>query len=283
MSNPVEFSVPVGTLPANFVGTLAEYTALLRDLITITPDEDWTSFQVGSTKPTSNLGPWLKTTATGGEWWVWSTTSSDYVPLTVSLPLIPNNSINASVLVDGSVTVLKLGSDVGALFVGLGGRIDSIEAVVAAGVGQMAVATKNATQSYSYFTEGSTETEVKISYSVEAYDQNGRYDPTASRYTASVAGWYWVAASVRVDVSSESAPTGILTSMIVKVSGVQTLNSEEDTAEGGGRTYAVSGAVYLGVGESLEVFFQGQLVSGSRAVVLNNDPRKSRFQCWKIA
>lgn len=280
MSNPVEFSVQVGTLPANFEGTLAEYTALLRDLITITPDEDWTSFVVGSTKPTSNLGPWLKTTATGGEWWVWSATSSDYVPLTVSLPLIPNNSINASVLVDGSVTVPKLGDDVDALFTGLGNRIDSLESTVSAGVGRLAVAAKNASQSYSY---GSAA--VKVSYGLELTDTNGRYDPTNSRYVANESGWYWLTATLRTDTTSATTPTGIGTSMQLRVNGSIIVNVETVTDDNNvlGRVHVVQGAVPLNNGDYVEIFFEGVLVSGALTVQLTNDGSKSRFQCWKIA
>lgn len=280
MSNPVEFSVQVGTLPANFVGTLAEYTALLRDLITITPDEDWTSFQVGSTKPTSNLGPWLKTTATGGEWWVWSATSSDYVPLTVSLPLIPNNSINASVLVDGSVTVPKLASDVGALFTGLGSRIDSLESTVSAGVGRLAVAAKNAAQSYSY---GSAA--VKVSYGLELTDTNGRYDPTNSRYISNETGWYWLTATLRTDTTASSTPIGIGSAMQLRVNGGIVVNMETVTDDNNvlGRVHVVQGVVPLNNGDYVEIFFEGAVELGSLTVQLTNDGNKSRFQCWKIA
>lgn len=107
MANPVEFTVETAVLPSTFEGTLADFVALLPTLLTVRPDQEWTSFVVGTTMPTSNVGPWLKVTATGGEWWVWSTTDSTYVSLTVKLPDIPDNSIPATVLVDGTLAESK--------------------------------------------------------------------------------------------------------------------------------------------------------------------------------
>lgn len=284
MSNPVEFSIQVGTLPPTFQGSLAEYTALLSSLITVAPDEEWTSFVVGNTAPTSNVGPWLKTTSSGGEWWVWSETESAYVALTVTLPTIPANSINGSVLIDGTVTAAKLGSDVNSQFTNVNNRIDSLETTVAAGVGKLAVATKNAAQSYTYSIEGSPSV-VKVTFPVEKKDAAGRYDPTTSRYTANEAGWYWVTASVRIDTTSSSSPTAISSSMSVRVNGASQacfdhVNGDSDIL---GRTYSVSAAVYLNVNDYIEVFFDGTIASGSLTINLSGDDTKSRLQIWKIA
>lgn len=285
MATPVEFYVEVGTLPANFQGTWAEFVAQLADLLSVRPDSDWSSFTVGNTKPTSDVGPWLKTSSTGAEWWVWSSTAADYVPLTVSLPTISANSIDGAVLIDGTVTASKIdpaytaGLGIGAL----SASVDALANQVSTGVGQLAVATKNASQSVTYGVGGGTA--VKVSYGTELTDTSGRYDPTNSRYAAANAGWYWVTASLRTDTLSNTSPMGIGSSMQLRVNGSVVVNTDlaSPDLDVQGRTLQVSGTVYLAANDYVEIFFAGNLVSGALTAQLTNDGSKSRFQCWKVA
>lgn len=282
MANPVEFTVETAVLPSTFEGTLADFVALLPTLLTVRPDQEWTSFVVGTTMPTSNVGPWLKVTATGGEWWVWSTTDSTYVPLTVALPTIPDNSISGSGLTDHSVTEAKLSTEYVAR---VDSAISAIQTTIANGVGRLAVAEKNVAQSYSY---SSSPTPVKVSFGSELVDVAGRYDPTNSRYTANESGWYWVSATVYVGTSSASTPLGVITTNLwAAVNGTSEILingyvSADNSIEA--RTYTLQGVVQLTAGQYVEVFFSGAVsASGALTVVLVNDNRKSRLQIWKVA
>lgn len=282
MANPVEFTFEIATLPSTFEGTLADFVALLPSLVTVRPDQEWTSFTVGTTMPTSNVGPWLKVTATGGEWWVWSTTSSIYVPLTVSLPAIPDGSISGSVLVDGSVTEAKLAS-------GYVSRVDNaisaVQTAIGSGIGRLAVASKNAAQSYTFQLESATPVQTKVTFGSELVDTAGRYDPTTSRYTADVEGWYWVAVTLRTDTTSDDSPTAITASLQLWVSGqpeviVETVTGDNDIL---GRVHTAVGVVHLDAGQYVEAYFGGSIASGSLVVQLSADDKKSRFQAWKLS
>lgn len=287
MANPVEFYIEAGTLPTDFQGTWAEFVALLPDLVSVSPDSDWTSFVVGNTEPTSNLGPWLKTSSTGGEWFVWSSADAGYVPLTVNLPDIPDNSIDGKVLMGGTVDSTKLDpevfEDVQTSLDAMQTQLDSMSNTLATGVGRLAVATKNAAQTFAYRLQGDPATPLKVSYGTEVTDTAGRYDPTTSRYTADQAGWYWVAASLRLDTLSFDGSTVIGTELKIHVNGTPVIVSETVLESLGGRTDHVFGSIFLNSGDYVEIFFDGSLATGELTAQLTNDGIKSRFQCWKIA
>lgn len=283
MANPVEFSVEVASLPANFQGTLAEFVALLPSLLTVLPDEEWTSFIAGNTEPTSNVGPWLKTSSTGAEWYVWNATTSAYVPLTVSLPTIPDGSISGAALEDETVTEAKLAPD----YVDrIDGAISALQTLVASGVGKLAVAEKNVSQSYVYAVSPTPATPIRVSFGSELVDVAGRYDPTNSRYLASEDGWYWVNVALYVDTASDSTPLGITTELKATIDGTtETLINAHVSGDNStqGRTYSLQGVVRLTAGQYVEIFYAGELASGALTVSLVNDARKSRLQIWKVA
>lgn len=68
-------------LPPDFSWTPQElYEEILKRTQIVSPF-GFTSFVIGSIKPSSNQGPWLKD---GMQWWVWDDTEADYVPLDTS-------------------------------------------------------------------------------------------------------------------------------------------------------------------------------------------------------
>jgi hypothetical protein len=68
-------------LPPDFAWTPQElYEEIFKRTKIVSPF-GYTSFVIGSIKPSSNQGPWLKD---GTQWWVWDDTEADYVPLDTS-------------------------------------------------------------------------------------------------------------------------------------------------------------------------------------------------------
>lgn len=71
-------------LPPDFHGTPQDlYQAMIQRLAILSPVG--TNFiVVGDTEPSSNVGPWLRTSATGASWWVFSAEAGQYVPVDIS-------------------------------------------------------------------------------------------------------------------------------------------------------------------------------------------------------
>lgn len=67
----------MGSLPEGFCGTPQELAQAIADRLIIQSDPVFSSFAIGSTAPTSNIGPWLKDCLT---WFVWDDATSTYIP-----------------------------------------------------------------------------------------------------------------------------------------------------------------------------------------------------------
>lgn len=76
---PVKFIVSMGSLPEGFCGTPQELAQAIADRLLIQSDPVYSSFAIGSTAPTSNVGPWLKDCQT---WYVWDDALAIYRPIT---------------------------------------------------------------------------------------------------------------------------------------------------------------------------------------------------------
>jgi hypothetical protein len=68
-------------LPQGFKGTPQSWYEAILERIRIVAPFGFSTIVVGSLKPTSNQGPWLKD---GTKWYVWSEDDADYVPLDIS-------------------------------------------------------------------------------------------------------------------------------------------------------------------------------------------------------
>lgn len=71
-------------LPPDFAGTPSELLEAFLARVRVDAPFGFTSFVVGSNKPTSNQGPWLKD---GLQWWVWDDDEADYIPVDISASL----------------------------------------------------------------------------------------------------------------------------------------------------------------------------------------------------
>lgn len=69
----------MGNLPEGFCGTPQQLAQAIADRLIIQSDPVNSSFAIGSTAPTSNVGPWLKDCST---WFVFDDATSSYVPMT---------------------------------------------------------------------------------------------------------------------------------------------------------------------------------------------------------
>lgn len=79
MSQPVQFQVSGGNLPEGYCPS--SWNQLFQDMvarISVTPNQNYSTFVNGSTEPSSNQGPWLKD---GLTWYVWSEADGKYVPM----------------------------------------------------------------------------------------------------------------------------------------------------------------------------------------------------------
>ena len=80
-------TITAAPLPENFMGTPQQLIEAFLDRLEVVVEG--TSFVTGSTTPDGNQGPWLKTTPTGAQWWVWDPSTSEYAPLDVSASTSP--------------------------------------------------------------------------------------------------------------------------------------------------------------------------------------------------
>lgn len=73
-------NVSLGNLPEGFCpSTMQELASAIVSRLIITPNQSFTSFAIGSTAPTTNVGPWLKDCL---EWFVFDDSTGTYVPTT---------------------------------------------------------------------------------------------------------------------------------------------------------------------------------------------------------
>jgi len=74
-------TIQMAPIPATFKGNPQDLAvAMLQRMKILSPSGSSFIFE-GDTKPTSNVGPWLKG---GTQWYVWDYTINDYVPLDIS-------------------------------------------------------------------------------------------------------------------------------------------------------------------------------------------------------
>ena len=78
---PTNLTIQMAPLPATFRGNPQDLAAQMVQRMKILSPSGSSFIFTGDTKPTSNVGPWLKG---GTQWYVWDSTVNDYVPLDIS-------------------------------------------------------------------------------------------------------------------------------------------------------------------------------------------------------
>lgn len=76
---PIRLTVSVGSLPEGFCpANLQELLQSFGDRLIVTPSQEFSAFAVGSSAPTSNIGPWFKNCE---EWFVFDDATGTYIPI----------------------------------------------------------------------------------------------------------------------------------------------------------------------------------------------------------
>lgn len=83
MSNSLPITVQIGALPASVKWTPQQLADAIAARMSLVSAQTFALFVTGSTAPTSDVGPWLRTSASGGSWYVWSSTTGSYQPITI--------------------------------------------------------------------------------------------------------------------------------------------------------------------------------------------------------
>lgn len=91
MPNLIQLPVTIGTLPPAPAGqTRQEFAQQIADRLVVSFPSDSSTFTIGGSQPTSDVGPWFKQVLdpksgnSGYELWVWSTDAATYKPLTLN-------------------------------------------------------------------------------------------------------------------------------------------------------------------------------------------------------
>lgn len=79
MPQDVQFIANWGKLPEGFCPkSYQDLMDAMMSRLSITPNQNYSTFVVGSTEPTTNQGPWLKD---GVTWYIWSDADGKYIPM----------------------------------------------------------------------------------------------------------------------------------------------------------------------------------------------------------
>lgn len=84
--------IQMGPIPATFIGGPQDLADAMIARMKIMSPGGTNFIFTGDTAPASNVGPWLR----GEQWWVWSTTVKQYVPLDLSASLTIPFAIGAT-------------------------------------------------------------------------------------------------------------------------------------------------------------------------------------------
>ena len=82
-ANTLPLTLQGTALPPNVAWTPQQLADFLWSRARIVTSQQYALFASGSTEPSSNVGPWFKSSGTGGEWYAWSDADGGYVPVTI--------------------------------------------------------------------------------------------------------------------------------------------------------------------------------------------------------
>lgn len=100
MPAPVTFSLSLAPLPVNANQyTPQQWAQAVIDRLTIAPSAPWSSFQIGTTIPSSDVGPILYG---GQQWKVWDSGSGSYIDLVVEGGGLVPRTVQLSAIADGA-------------------------------------------------------------------------------------------------------------------------------------------------------------------------------------
>lgn len=122
-------------------------------------------------------------------------------------------------------------------------------------------------------------TETKVAMGLEQADPDSVFDPSTSRFTAPVTGWYKFTVSIRVDwLSAAGVTTGVFHIKLKKNGSVNVAASETNLSSFDGATYSIERSVSLNAGDYVELFAYYMLDTGTVVCQLTSDITKTAFQ-----
>lgn len=286
MPSPVQFNVSAGTLPPNFTGTPQQFLDAIAGLLLVAPVEDWNSFVVGSAAPTSDVGPWLKD---GTEWWVWSAGAGAYVPVVANALTLrrfigsttPSNvDYDVWIQTDGggvpqAIKIYSGGSWVDVYAATLSGYVAKATADVQYPKWNVGIGTNQ------FFVAGAAA--AKVVFDDVGFDTGSGFNTGSNRFVAPVAGYYRVNASLRLDATATSHPTGMSHNLEIRVNGVQARLAEFNVGNvADGTTLPVDGTFLLAPNDYVEIWYSVGIASGSATWQVTSDSRKTIFEGFKL-
>jgi len=287
MPSPVQFNVSAGTLPPNFTGTPQQFLDAIAGLLLVTPVEDWNSFVVGSAAPTSDVGPWLKN---GQEWWVWSSTAGAYVPLILddlSIRRFIGETAPLSTEYDVWIQTNSSGVPQAVKIYNAGNWVDVYAATLSNYYTKAEYNTAFAKfQTYAgnnqFITAGALAS--KVDFDAVSFQTGVTFDTTNHRFVAPATGYYSFTASLRMDNTASSTPTGQSINIEFRVNGVPLRYVEHPIGTAVvGNTFSVSAMASLTQNDYVEVWVQVGIGTGSATWQVTSDSRKSVFEGFRIS
>lgn len=262
-------------LPVGFNGTPQEVCNALVARLVAEGTDSIAFFVTGSTEPTSNSGPWLKD---GEVWYIWDNVTGSYIPQPLDPASIkihygqdePDPAVyNMWVEYNGSGKSVDIKtyysgawhsvfedkfaqySTTSQMNTAISNAVNA--AVSSINVGKAAFSLKpTVAQSITFLGAGTQSG--KIDFGTEVYDPDGVI--SSSEFIVPESGFYSLAASVQVNVTSGSPGTLDIVTDIISTSlpyPAVSLNNESNDSSSNGRVQSGAGHVYLSVGSVVTV------------------------------
>ena len=271
-------TISMAALPPNMAFTPQNLADAIAARLTIETQQTFALFVSGSTEPSSNVGPWLKD---GTEWWVWSTVTADYVPITIpqeSLKFVVQEAAPDPTVYQMWIQTTALGSPLALKTYYSGAWVDvyatkfagysttvEMNAAIAAAIsaippvtivaGQGSFSAKPAvTQSVVFAAPGNQTGTVTLG--TEVFDPDNCF--ATNTFTVPATGYYFFTASMQV-TSSGGSPTDLdITGNIVASSigyPIGPLNDEPGPDGTNSRTITGSGYAYLTAADTVTLTY----------------------------
>lgn len=311
MSTTLPLQFQAAPLPADFTGTPQQFLDAIVARLAVASDESFSVFTIGSTAPTSDIGPWLKN---GITWYVWDTGTGTYIPSVMefrSLKYIASTTAPDQNIYKFWIELSGAGKAIAIKYYSGGAWKDVYEdkfatfavgSVVTAAIVASAAATlasANATtataaaaaslanQQYPFrarknaaaqaYTAGDGDTQ--IVFDTEDYDVGNNF--AGNQYTAPAAGYYTFKAQAYLSNVS-GAPTNIDRQMKIRVGGTPIARKNIQINDLlGGSTVEVSVTYQLNAGQIVDVV-TNVTSTGASGWSLDNDSTTTFFEGHRV-
>lgn len=279
MSTVLPVTFRAAPLPPSFSWTPQQYLDAIVARLSIQSDESFSLFTIGSTAPTSNVGPWLKN---GITWYVWDAGTGSYIPEVLefqSLRYVASASAPSQALYTLWIELNGSGKAIAMKYYSGGAWKDIYEdkfatystttqmnSAIAAAVAGLTLAAKKypaSAQLTAPQTIAIDGTYYKILFNSAFINPDGSYNAAGSKYVCPVNGIYRVTSNLQVDNNGGDV-TAMELGLTVAKNGViagpaAPISGSAVASPPGSRWYPqVSGLISALAGNELEVFITAE-------------------------